>query len=167
METFVNALTAPFSAEELMRLLPHRPPFFFLKRLREWAPGRRALSEVEFDGSEEFFRGHFPGHPIVPGVILIEAAAQTAGLALAQASADVPAGSVLAAAPAGSLPALAKVKEFRFRAPAHPCETLAIEAVVTARFDTSGVVAVTVRRGATLLAEGELMVALAQGARAS
>jgi 3-hydroxyacyl-[acyl-carrier-protein] dehydratase len=140
----------PLAAEQLMRFLPHRPPFFFLKRLIEWEPGKRATSEVEFDGSEDFFRGHFPGSPIVPGVILIEAAAQTAGFAL----------GIEPRHDGSALPALAKVKEFRFRGPARPRELLHVEANVSSRFGTIGVVAVAVRRGATRLAEGELTVAL-------
>src|SRR6185295_20180987 len=90
MSPFVNVLLTPLSADDLMRLLPHRPPFFFLKQLRELTVGQRALADVEFDGSEEFLRGHFPGHPIVPGVILVEACAQTAGLALAERTDSIP-----------------------------------------------------------------------------
>jgi 3-hydroxyacyl-[acyl-carrier-protein] dehydratase len=155
MPQYENVLAAPLSAEELMRLLPHRPPFFFLKRLREWTPGRRALAEVEFDGAEDFLRGHFPGHPILPGVILIEASAQTAGLALAERS-DVP---PTAAQP----PSLAMVRSMRFRAPVHPREPLEIEAIAATRFENLGVVEVTVRRAGKAVAEGELAISL--GAR--
>jgi len=153
-----NVLTSPLGADELMRLVPHRPPFFFLRRLLEWSPGRRAVSEVEFDGSEDFFRGHFPGRPVVPGVILVEAAAQTAGLALAEQVKDSP--SV-----AGVLPALAKVKDFRFREPVAPKELLTIEAIVTNRLGTSGMVETTIRRNGTRVADGELMIALSAAPR--
>jgi 3-hydroxyacyl-[acyl-carrier-protein] dehydratase len=149
-----NVLEGPLSAAELMRFLPHRPPFLFLKKLLEWVPGARALGEVEFDGSEEFFRGHFPGKPIVPGVILIEAAAQTAGIALARDLSDSPAAS-------GGLPALAKVKSFRFRAPARPREKLLVEAVVTSRLGNTGSVSAAVRRADACVAEGDLLLALA------
>ncbi len=148
-----NVLAAPLSAAELMRFLPHRPPFFFLKRLIEWAPGRRSLSEVEFDGSEEFFRGHFPGRPIVPGVILVEASAQTAGLALADSLHDAPAG--------GRLPAFAKIRGFRFRSPVAPRELLHVEALVTTRFGDDGIVGVRVLRDLKPIADGELVLALA------
>ena len=151
-----NVLAAPLAAAELMRFLPHRPPFFFLKRLVEWAPGKRSLAEVEFDGNEDFFRGHFPGNPIVPGVILVEAAAQTGGLALAESLTGAPDERIR-----GRMPALAKIKNARFRAPARPHELLRIEGIVTTRFGTDGVVAVRVRRGETLLVEAELVLALA------
>lgn len=152
MPTFENVLASPLSADDLMRILPHRPPFLFLKRLREWTPGRRALAEVEFDGGEEFLRGHFPGNPIVPGVILIEACAQTAGLALAEPRDVAP----TAARP----PSLAKVRAMRFRAAVRPREPLEIEALVTTRFENNGVVEVAVRRGPTVVADGEVAISL-------
>ena len=151
-----NVLVTPLSADDLMKLLPHRPPFFFLKSLREWSPGVRALSEVEFDGSEEFFRGHFPGHPIVPGVILVEAAAQTAGLALARSLADVPR--------EGRLPSLAKIRAFRFRAAVAPREKLEVDARVVSRLGDDGIVEVELRRDGRRIAEGEVVIALAGAA---
>ena len=61
--------------------LPHREPFVFVERVVECAPGGRAVCVKTFAEGEPFFRGHFPGNPIVPGVILTEALAQTAGIA--------------------------------------------------------------------------------------
>lgn len=146
-----NRLEKPLGPADLMRLLPHRPPFFFVKRLIEWSPGARAASEVEFEGSEEFFRGHFPGHPIVPGVILVEAAAQTAGFALADS---------LDATPAGRMPALGKIRAFRFRSPVRPREPLRIDARVVLRFGAGGVVEVEITRAGEAIAEGELALLL-------
>jgi 3-hydroxyacyl-[acyl-carrier-protein] dehydratase len=152
MNEFLNVLTAPLSADELMRLLPHRPPFFFLKRLREWTLGVRALADVEFDGSEEFLRGHFPGNPVVPGVILVEACAQAAGLALAARTDSIP----TAARP----PSLAKIITMKFRAPVRPRERLEVEAIVTTRFENSGAVEVVLRRDGAIVAEGALAIHL-------
>jgi 3-hydroxyacyl-[acyl-carrier-protein] dehydratase len=64
--------------------LPHREPFVFIDEVLEWVVGESALCRKTFDASEPFFRGHFPGNPLVPGVILTEALAQTAGIAAAQ-----------------------------------------------------------------------------------
>lgn len=61
--------------------LPHREPFVFLDRVLEVEPGVRARCSKIFPGTEPFFCGHFPGDPLVPGVILTEALAQTAGIA--------------------------------------------------------------------------------------
>jgi 3-hydroxymyristoyl/3-hydroxydecanoyl-(acyl carrier protein) dehydratase len=59
-------------------VLPHRPPFLFVDRIVELTP-TRVVGVRTFRADEEFFRGHFPGQPIVPGVLLIEGLAQTMG----------------------------------------------------------------------------------------
>ncbi len=64
--------------------LPHRAPFIFIDEVLELQPGESAVCIKTFPAVEPFFRGHFPGDPLVPGVILTEALAQTAGIAAAQ-----------------------------------------------------------------------------------
>ena len=64
--------------------LPHRAPFVFVEEVRTLIPGESAECGKIFPPGEPFFRGHFPGDPLVPGVILTEALAQTAGLAAGQ-----------------------------------------------------------------------------------
>lgn len=61
--------------------LPHREPFVFVDAIIAHKPGEEAVGHKRFSGDEPMFRGHFPGDPIVPGVILTEALAQTAGIA--------------------------------------------------------------------------------------
>ncbi|MFY8216512.1 MAG: 3-hydroxyacyl-ACP dehydratase FabZ [Chthoniobacterales bacterium] len=61
--------------------LPHRKPFLFVDSVTELIPGASAVGLKTFAASESFFEGHFPGNPIVPGVILTEALAQLAGIA--------------------------------------------------------------------------------------
>ncbi|HLW35257.1 MAG TPA: 3-hydroxyacyl-ACP dehydratase FabZ family protein [Chthoniobacterales bacterium] len=61
--------------------LPHRPPFVFVRNLVAREPGVSAECETEFSKDDPMFAGHFPGEPLVPGVILTEALAQTAGIA--------------------------------------------------------------------------------------
>ena len=65
--------------------LPHRPPFVFVRKLIACEPGVSAECETHFSGDDPMFAGHFPGDPLVPGVILTEALAQTAGIAAASA----------------------------------------------------------------------------------
>lgn len=67
--------------------LPHREPFIFIDEVVEFIPGESARAKKVFRASEPFFRGHFPGQPIVPGVLLTEALAQTAGIAASQSGA--------------------------------------------------------------------------------
>jgi 3-hydroxyacyl-[acyl-carrier-protein] dehydratase len=62
--------------------LPHRPPFVFIDEVETLEVGSQAVARKRFSGEEPFFRGHFPGNPIVPGVLLAEAMAQTAGIAI-------------------------------------------------------------------------------------
>lgn len=64
--------------------LPHRAPFIFVDEVRAVVPGESAECRQTFPPGEPFFAGHFPGDPLVPGVILTEALAQTAGLAAGQ-----------------------------------------------------------------------------------
>ncbi len=64
--------------------LPHREPFIFVDEVVEVRPGEQAVCSKSFPPEEPFFRGHFPGDPLVPGVILTEALAQTAGIAAGQ-----------------------------------------------------------------------------------
>jgi 3-hydroxyacyl-[acyl-carrier-protein] dehydratase len=68
--------------------LPHRPPFVFVRRLIACQPGVSAECETFFARDDPMFSGHFPGDPLVPGVILTEALAQTAGIAAASGQAE-------------------------------------------------------------------------------
>lgn len=66
--------------EEALKVLPHGPEFRFLDRLLSLTPGREGEGEYRVRGDEPFLKGHFPGEPIFPGVLLVEAAAQLAGV---------------------------------------------------------------------------------------
>jgi 3-hydroxyacyl-[acyl-carrier-protein] dehydratase len=68
--------------------LPHRPPFVFVRELVRCDPGQAAECATSFDAGDPMFAGHFPGNPMVPGVILTEALAQTAGIAAASGIAN-------------------------------------------------------------------------------
>src|SRR3954447_17334896 len=60
--------------------LPHGPEFRFIEKITELQPGKRAIAEYKVNTQAEFLRGHFPGKPIMPGVLMIEAVAQLAGI---------------------------------------------------------------------------------------
>jgi 3-hydroxyacyl-[acyl-carrier-protein] dehydratase len=65
---------------EIMKVLPHRYPFLLVDRIVDLKPGERALGVKNVTINEPFFQGHFPGQPIMPGVLVIEAMAQVAGV---------------------------------------------------------------------------------------
>lgn len=74
--------TMPLEAADIMRILPHRYPFLLVDRVVELEPGRRAVAIKQVTANEPQFTGHFPDRPIMPGVLMVEALAQTAGIAV-------------------------------------------------------------------------------------
>jgi len=66
--------------DDVKKLLPHREPFLFIDGVREYTEGKSIVAFREFSPDEFFFKGHFPGNPIVPGVILMESLAQAGGI---------------------------------------------------------------------------------------
>jgi UDP-3-O-[3-hydroxymyristoyl] N-acetylglucosamine deacetylase/3-hydroxyacyl-[acyl-carrier-protein] dehydratase len=74
--------------EDIMKVLPHRYPFLLVDRILELEPGKRVVGVKNVTINEPFFQGHFPGHPIMPGVLIIEAMAQVGGMLLLGAIED-------------------------------------------------------------------------------
>jgi 3-hydroxyacyl-[acyl-carrier-protein] dehydratase len=103
--------------------LPHGPEFRFVDRLLDLEPGLSGTGEYLVRGDEPFLRGHFPGEPLFPGVLLVEAAAQLAGI-VAQSDSKV--------APLQGLK-LAGLKGIKIPGTARPGEVLRMEARVTGR----------------------------------
>ena len=71
-----------YGIEEIMNILPHRYPFLLVDRVLEFEANKRIVGLKNVTINEPFFQGHFPGHPIMPGVLIIEAMAQVGGLLL-------------------------------------------------------------------------------------
>lgn len=70
----------PLGYEEITKVLPHRYPFLLVDRITELEPGKRVKGIKNVTINEPFFQGHFPGNPIMPGVLIIEAMAQVGGV---------------------------------------------------------------------------------------
>ena len=70
--------------EEIKKLIPHREPFIFIEEVRVIERGKIGESFRTFEETEYFFKGHFPNNPIVPGVVIVEAMAQTAGVVVSE-----------------------------------------------------------------------------------
>ncbi len=70
----------PLRYEEIIKILPHRYPFLLVDRITELEQGKRVVGLKNVTANEPFFQGHFPGNPIMPGVLIIEAMAQVGGI---------------------------------------------------------------------------------------
>lgn len=127
-------------------LIPHREPFLLIDRVTELEPGVRAVGEHTFTGSEWYQRGHFPGNPIVPGVILVESMAQVATVA-AMAHPDYRNGLGL----------FAGIEEMRFKRIVKPGDTARFVAEVQKLRRGFGRVSVRTFVGDELAAEGVIL----------
>ena len=103
--------------EEIKKLIPHRDPFLFVDTCEIITPGEHGKSEKFFSNDEFFFKGHFPNNPIVPGVIIVEAMAQTAGIVVSYKLKDYNEKSVL----------FMSVNKAKFRKPILPNEKVSFE----------------------------------------
>ncbi len=129
METDVEPMSAepkradtfalPMEAADIMRILPHRYPFLLVDRIVELEPGKRAVGIKGVSANEPQFTGHFPGRPIMPGVLMVEALAQTAGVAVLTLDEY-----------RGKLGLFAGIDDCRFRRLVQPGDTLRLEVTV-------------------------------------
>lgn len=104
-----------------VELLPHRPPFRFVDTVDELVPGERVRARYRVTGDEAFLAGHFPGNPIFPGVIQLEALAQAGAVALLSEESY-----------AGSLPLFGGVEGVRFRRQVTPGDEMVLEVTMDA-----------------------------------
>ena len=103
-----------FSLEQIQNLLPHRYPFALVDRVIEYVPGKRAVGLKNVTFNEPHFQGHFPGRPLMPGVLIVEAMAQVGGIVLTQ----------MPDSPAGGLFVFGGIDKVRFRRPVVPGDQL-------------------------------------------
>ncbi|MFZ5826682.1 MAG: 3-hydroxyacyl-ACP dehydratase FabZ [Bacillota bacterium] len=106
----------PLDIKQIMATIPHRYPILMIDRVVEMEPGKRVVAIKNVSANEPVFQGHYPGHPIFPGVLIIEAMAQSGAVALL----SLPEW-------AGKMPIFAGMDEVKFKKPVVPGDQLRLE----------------------------------------
>jgi 3-hydroxyacyl-[acyl-carrier-protein] dehydratase len=138
--------------EDILQRLPHRFPFRMIDRILEIEPGKKAIALKNVSVDEFQLSGHPSGEPVMPGALILEALAQTGGLAFH--SQDETEGE--------GIPFLARIEEFRLKGKVIPGNQLILEAEVLRVFSNLALVRVLARVGDEPVAEGTLILAKEQ-----
>ena len=104
--------------KRIMHAIPHRYPFLMIDKVVDVVPGQSATGIKNVTANENFFQGHFPGHPVMPGVLIIEAMAQTAAVLVVETLGPLAAGKVVY---------FMTIENAKFRRPVVPGDTLRIQ----------------------------------------
>ena len=136
---------------DILKAIPHRYPFVMVDKIVEMSDdGTRAVGIKNLTANEPFFQGHFPGYPIMPGVLIVEALAQTAAAAMRTRTPGVK----------DKLAVLAGIDNFRFRRPVVPGDTLRLEVALTKMRGPVGKISGRATVDGQLVAEGDIMFAI-------
>ena len=135
---------------EIKSVLPHRYPFLLVDRIEELQSGEKVVGIKNVTVNEEFFQGHYPGHPIMPGVLIVEAMAQVGGLLMLESVEN----------PEEKLPFFAGIDKAKFRRPVVPGDQLKIEGEVIKLRGRIGKISAKSYVDDELAAEAELMFAI-------
>ncbi|KGA97071.1 3-hydroxyacyl-ACP dehydratase [Alkalihalobacillus alcalophilus ATCC 27647 = CGMCC 1.3604] len=106
--------------DEIKSIIPHRYPFLLIDKVIECEVGKSAVGIKNVTANEEFFNGHFPEYPVMPGVLIVEALAQTCAVAMLQKEENQ-----------GKLGLFAKIENCRFKNPVRPGDQLRLEVEIT------------------------------------
>ncbi len=135
---------------EIRSILPHRYPFLLVDRIEKLEAGKSVVGIKNVTINEEFFQGHFPGQPMMPGVLILESMAQVSGF-LMKHSVDNPWSKV---------PVIAGVDKVRFRKPVIPGDTLVIKSDVIKLRNSFAKVSAQAFVDDELITEAEIMFAV-------
>lgn len=135
--------------EQIRDVLPHRYPFLLVDRILDLVPDKSARGYKNVTINEEFFEGHFPGHAVMPGVLVCEAMAQVGGVLLLSMTGNE-----------GKLAYFGGMDRVRFRKPVLPGDTLVTDVELIATKNNIGKVRATARVDDEVAAEGEFIFAL-------
>lgn len=144
----MNKVSKVIDRSEIEKMIPHRPPCLLLDRVEELEPGVRCVAVMSVDSEDAIFSGHFPGRPILPGILMIEAVGQTAAVMMA------------ASAPQGTIgnAVLAAVNRFKFLKPVLPEQEVRIETTKLTQAGSMAYIGGTVLVDGAIVASGELSV---------
>ena len=143
---------APLDIARILEVLPHRFPFLLVDRVTELEPGVRATGLKQVTINEWFFQGHFPGRPVMPGVLIVEALAQVGAVALLSRPQF-----------AGKIAFFAGIDGMRFRRVVTPGDTLTLTVELTRMRSRVGKGRGEARVDGQLAAEGEFTFAVGDG----
>ena len=135
--------------KEIMKLLPHRQPFLLLDTVEELEPGKRAVARKCVTYNEPFFNGHFPQEPVMPGVLIIEAMAQTGAVAVLSLTEYQ-----------GKTGYLGGIRSARFRGKVVPGDVLVLEVEMIRQKGPVGIGAAKAMVDGKIVAEAELTFAI-------
>ncbi len=142
-----------FDYTAIQRILPHRYPFLLVDRIVEFEPGKRIVGIKSVTGNEQFFQGHFPGHPVMPGVLIVEAMAQTGGIMLLDGADNMD----------NKLVYFMSMDKVRFRKPVFPGCQLVFELELTRKRPTSCKMVGKAYVDGEVVTEAEMMAAIVDG----
>jgi len=138
------------NSQEIQSIIPHRFPFLLIDRIVELEDGQRAVGLKAVTVNEPFFQGHFPGFPVMPGVLIVEALAQVGAVVILRMPTNQ-----------GKVALFAGIDGFRFRRQVVPGDLLRLEVRMTKMRGPVGKGSARATVDGELVAEGELMFALA------
>jgi 3-hydroxyacyl-[acyl-carrier-protein] dehydratase len=141
-------------ASQIQALIPHRYPFLLVDKIVELEAGKRAVGLKHVSMSDGYLQGNFPDYPVMPGVLIVEALAQTGAVLVMHDQAN-----------AGLLPFFARIDNCRFRQPVRPGDTLRLEIEVTSFRPPVGKAHGRALVGENLACEADLTFALAKPAK--
>ena len=150
MEKQLSSKNNQLSSEEILGLLPHRFPFALIDRVIEHEPGQKAVALKNVTINEPQFQGHFPGRPLMPGVLIVESMAQVGGIIVTQMP-DLPKGLFV----------FAGINNVKFRRPVIPGDQLVISCeLLSIKRQRFGKVKGEAHVDGNLVCSGELMFSL-------